>query len=206
MNLVNSKNNSSSEWLLISAPASRAPTPEADWEQCSNFDHFTDNAAKESLEIHHLRPISSNTQVAIVSLPRPTTPSQLFFSLRLTTEDEVRIQTLIKDLAEKNLLELGAHGITLNRRGLELKVVHPMRFMGHILSSTTLSNHLEVLKRKSFTYNRFTTEFANHMREKDQDLLIYAPGFAKHIGVETQAVVNVINSKKYIDLIHLKKT
>jgi hypothetical protein len=88
-----------------------------------------------------------------------------------------------------------------------LKVVHPMRFMGHILSSPGISNHWEVLKTKSFVYNRFVAEFADHMKEKEESsgLLVYADGFAKHVGVEVLDVVNVIDSKKYADLIHLKK-
>lgn len=225
MHSVNSKSSSPDDWLLISG--SRSPTPEGDWDLCSNLDQSTYTAAKSAaakkrIEIESIkkiascefRPINPDSQVsnnvkqaAIAPMPRPITPSHHFFSLRLNTEDEAKIQILIKDLAEKSFLELGTISISLSRRGAELKVVHPMRFMGHILSNPTISNHLEALKKKSFTYNRFSAEFVGHMKEKEktQDLLIHADGFAKHVGVETQAVVNVINSKRYADLIDLKR-
>ncbi len=209
--------NSSNEWLFISTPPSRAPTPELDWDQCSTHEaeaeqstetgHFKKAASWELRPINPSNPVS-NKPAAMSPSPRQPTPYHNFFNLPLNTENEVKIQTLIKDLAEKNFLQLGASSITLNQRGVELKVVHPMRFMGHILSDPTLSNHWEVLKTKSFVYNRFVAEFTDHMKEKErsQGLLLYANGFAKHVGVETLDVVNVINSKKYADLIHLKKS
>jgi hypothetical protein len=107
MDLNKVTKSSSNGWLFISAPASRAPTPELDWDQCS------------TVESWELRPINPNEQasivrgtiqnakpVAMVSSPRPPTPSHHFYNLPLQTEDEVKIQTLIKDLAEKKLFRV----------------------------------------------------------------------------------------------------
>ena len=190
------------DWLSISRPT----TPDQ-WDFCSIRPDSPISKPVESIQDVQQEVTSSSdiAVIAIASMPREPTPPQHFFTLRLDKEDETKIQLFIKDLAEKSFFELGRNSVSLNQRGLELKEVHPMRFIGHILSNPTLSAHLNAMQKRSFVYGHFVKGFTDHMKEKEENLLLYAPGFACQLDVEVQSVIDVITSKKYIDLMHLKK-
>ena len=91
----------------------------------------------------------------------------------------------------------------MNRRGDELKVLHPMRFIGHILSDPDSYSHLKTVKSDFFKYNSFISGFNNQIAEKanEEDLLLYSSGFARHVKIEHVVVTQAIESKKYRDLI-----
>ena len=91
----------------------------------------------------------------------------------------------------------------INRKGEELKRVHPMRFIGHILSNPHSCEHLKTVKRDFLKYNKFVSGFHQQMAEEaeKESLFSYAPGFAKHVNIECTVVVQAIKSKKYKDLI-----
>ena len=188
MQKVSSTNSIGSDWVAISSESdSRSTSPES--------------FSKVLVEEQPLETFSSAT--ASVLDPISVKPPHSF-ATDLHPEDRQKIDSLIADLAQKSLFQLGRESYSLHQRGIEIKNVHPMRFMGHILADPVLSGHLEVIKKRSFTYARFVSGFVDHMKEKEHDLLEHTSGFANHVGVPEKVVVDVIQSKKYADLIHIK--
>jgi hypothetical protein len=126
-----------------------------------------------------------------------------FYNLRLSKSDEEKIQGFIEDLSVKNYAQLLRSYTEINQRGEELKSVHPMRFIGHILSDSRSFEHLKMLKCTFLKYNKFISGFHQRMQEaaEKESLFLYAPGFAKHVNIECAVVIQAIKSKKYKDLI-----
>lgn len=190
MQKVSSTNSIGSDWVAIlnkSDSQSTSPEPLNDF--------FVDEEPLETL----------SSATASVLEPIPVQPPHIF-ATDLHPVDKQRIDSLIADLAQKNLFQLGLESYSLHQRGIEIKTVHPMRFMGHILVDPVLSGHLESIKKKHITYARFQKGFVEHMTEKEKadDLLKHAAGFADHVGVSRRVVEGVIESKKYEDLIKVK--
>lgn len=188
MQKVSSTNSIGSDWVAISSESnSRSTSPEP--------------SSKVLAEEQYLETFSSAT--AAILEPISVKPPHIF-ATELHPEDKQKIDSLVADLAQKSLFQLGRESYSLHQRGIEIKTVHPMRFMGHILADPVLSGHLEAIKKRSFTYARFAGGFVEHMKEREPDLLEHTSGFANHVGVPETVVVDVIQSKKYADLIHIK--
>ncbi len=145
-------------------------------------------------------PLDSDLSSGIAGSPEDLTH---FYNLQLSKKDEEEIQDFIKDLSVKNYYQLIRVYEEINRKGEELKRVHPMRFIGHILSDSCSCEHLKTLKRSFLKYNKFANGFQQQMIEesKRENLLLYASGFAKHVNIEHTVVIQAIESKNYKDLI-----
>jgi hypothetical protein len=132
-----------------------------------------------------------------------TKEAEPFFALRLTPRDRKNIQILMTDLSDKTYLQLFVEQTSMNRKGDRVRVVHPMRFIGYILSDPHLHRCLKTVEKDSLKYKEFIRGFEEHMMEKESlnEFLLYAPGFAELIEVDTQAVIDIIESKNYADLI-----
>lgn len=126
-----------------------------------------------------------------------------FFALRLTPRDRKNIQLLLTDLADKTYLQLFVAQSSMNRKGDRVRVVHPMRFIGYILSDPHLHRCLKTVEKDPIKYKEFLRGFEEHMIEKESlnEFLLYAPGFAELIDVELQDVIDILESKNYGDLI-----
>lgn len=132
-----------------------------------------------------------------------TKESEPFFALRLTPRDRKNIQLLLTDLADKSYLQLFVAQSSMNRKGDRVRVVHPMRFIGYILSDPHLHRCLKTVEKDAIKYKEFLRGFEEHMIEKESlnEFLLYAPGFAELIDVDVQEVIDILESKNYGDLI-----
>jgi hypothetical protein len=148
-------------------------------------------------------PIMQGWGSSISDAQAQTKEAEPFFALRLTAKDKKNIDLLLTDLADKTYLQLLANQASMNRKGNRAKIVHPMRFIGYILSESYLHKCLKTIEKDSIKYKEFINGFENHMKEEaaKEDLLLYAPGFAELLGVDLQAVIEIIKSKNYANLI-----
>ena len=71
--------------------------------------------------------------------PEPKTPEAIpFFSLSLLNEDKKNIRKLITTMSDKNIVQLFLDIKTMNKLGDKIRRVHPLRFIGFILSDPYL--------------------------------------------------------------------
>jgi len=127
-----------------------------------------------------------------------------FIALRLNPEDEKNIRGLITDLDNKNYLQLLFSKKEMDRKGDGIKVVHPMRFIGYILQTPELRQHLKSIMRDSVKGSQFMNNFVNRMGEfaAEEDLQVYAEGFAQIVGVPLEIVKSIISSGEYSNFIN----
>jgi len=165
---------------------------EDEWDKCSLYEGLSYESEMKTAS----REVSFSTSIK---------PSHLF-ACELDNRDKKNIESLIQDLAQKTLFQLGLDSASLHQKGQDIKTVHPMRFLGHILADPVLFTHLQTIKTRSFTYARFEGGFVDHMREKEavDDLLQHSGGFAQYVRVSEETVTQIIQSKKYADFMHIK--
>ena len=170
-----------------------------EWEECSVSRSPSPKTSEE---------LTDQTVTLTSASDNISTAPFCIFASELEGKDREKIASLLKDLAQKHIIQLGMDSKNLHQRGMEIKKVHPMRFIGHILTDSVLFNHLEVIKTKSIIYGNFTKEFVDHMKEKEasNDLLEHAGGFARHVGVAEKIVVDIIRNKQYANFMQIKPT
>ena len=134
---------------------------------------------------------------------------QSFYQLRLTAEDQVHISKMVKNLGELSWFRLLKKKHEMEKLGDQILAVHPLRFIGYILSTPSLKKQLpkichEYLKRKSFFeghgrrigFNkRMSQEDANH------HLTPYIAGFAHQVGVSEASLLDFFNRKDWEGLV-----
>lgn len=132
-----------------------------------------------------------------------TPEAEPFFSLRLTERDKKNISILLTDLAEKNYLQLLAAKKSMNRKGDRVRVVHPMRFIGYILSDSNLHRCLKIIQKDGIKFKEFVGGFEDHMAEEalKDELLKYVPGLAQQLKADPQVIETLIESKSYATII-----
>lgn len=148
-------------------------------------------------------PVMQGWSSSVSDVQAQTKEAEPFFALRLTPKDKKNIDLLLTDLADKTYLQLLANQASINRKGNRAKTVHPMRFIGYILSESYLHKCLKTIEKDGIKYKEFINGFENHMKEEaaKEDLLLYAPGFAELLGLDLQLVVDIIKNKNYANLI-----
>ncbi len=218
MNILSSKQNEERDYQFVkSLSYGSLPGSDDEWvaEKSSPtaqvfLDAGLENLKDESIKINEVYlespKASRNNSISNFLNPeilRRQEELKHFYDLKLSKNDEGKIQSFIKDFAEKSYFQLATDCIEITKRGEELKAVHPMRFIGHILSDSDSCAHLKTVKSDSLKYGTFAYGFHEQMKEKakNEDLLLYAPGFAEQVNVERIIVTQVIESKQYKDLI-----
>lgn len=193
---------SDSEWIAARSRASSTDSGFSD----SGLEKFKEETKKTKKVFSETPRIDGNNFISnfpSAEIVERREELRHFYDLKLSENDEGKIQGFIKDLAEKTYSQLLRNYAETNQRGEELKVVHPMRFIGHILSEPNSSLHLKTVRSDFFKYGGFVKGFSDHMKEKaeKENLLLYSPGFAEHVRINKAIVDHAIQSKQYKDLI-----
>ncbi|MEN9343987.1 MAG: hypothetical protein RLZZ453_774 [Chlamydiota bacterium] len=107
-----------------------------------------------------------------------------FYDLPLSQDEKKTITAIITTMAENNIFQLAFHKSSLEKKGKKIDHVHPLRFMGHILSNHTLKNHIRTIKKSSFKWDALIDGFSKKMREQVSKNNVYQhlPGFAEAVG------------------------
>ena len=130
-------------------------------------------------------------------------PCLPYYELRLTPSDSQNIAKLIDYLA------MSKPKILLNKNKVEkvgdnVRAVHPLRFIGHIISTPSLKKKLEKdIEGSLFVWGNFVKGFGERMsKEKSHGRLDrYIPGFCQYLGISEQTVQHYIKQEKWEDFV-----
>ncbi|HEY2809992.1 MAG TPA: hypothetical protein VGJ00_01175 [Rhabdochlamydiaceae bacterium] len=127
----------------------------------------------------------------------------LFYQLPLNEKEKKLITQLVTTIAEKSIWGLLFKKKELERIGKKINHVHPMRFMGYILSEPKLKKHLKEIKTSSFKWDHFIDGFADRMKEENakNNLSPYIPGMAHLLKVHQSHILDFVHSKDYEGLV-----
>ncbi len=139
-----------------------------------------------------------------VSEPQAVLPSfEPFYQLPLSEKEMRFIKIIITTMAEKNVLQLAFEKHSLEKKGKKIHHVHPLRFMGYILSHPQLKHCLKSIKKSSFKWDAFIDGFAKRMKEELSRGNVYqhVPGFAQLVGSTPEHVNHYIEKKDFVGLV-----
>ncbi len=134
-----------------------------------------------------------------------TEEAKPFFDLPLKEKEKKIIRDLIEGIAETPLLQLAlpSEQGRIKKLGDKARVVHPLRFIGFILSDAQLRKLLKDISESSFKWPRFVEGFESQMKEeaKKGNLNMYVPGFAELLGADVGQIQELIQKKNYAGVI-----
>lgn len=138
-----------------------------------------------------------------LSITNTSGSHESFYQLPLTDKEMRFIKSIITTMADKNILQLAFEKNSLEKKGKKINHVHPMRFIGYILSTSALRNNLKTIKKSSFKWDAFIDGFSKRMKEEMSKDNVYQhiPGFAELVGSTPEHVSRYIDKKDYVGLV-----
>jgi hypothetical protein len=126
-----------------------------------------------------------------------------FFDLPIAIEDKINIRQLMSSMADKNLVQLFLDKKSMEKLGDKIRRVHPLRFMGFILSDSSLKKYLTVIANDSIKWDNFIGGFEERMKKeaKAGNLDVYGPGFAELLQTDSNLVQDYLKKKNYVGLV-----
>lgn len=126
-----------------------------------------------------------------------------FDLLALSSSEMRQIHYIITTLAEHNVLELAFKKRDLEKRGKRINQVHPLRFMGYILSTSHLRKCAYEIEKSSFKWDAFVGGFAKRMKEEHArgNVMPYIRGFAELLGAPVDQVIHYVHKKNFEGLV-----
>ena len=150
--------------------------------------------------------VTFQSGVAVVSQGHST---KVFYQLRLTVDDQSNISKMIKNLGELGWIGLLKKKSDMEKIGDSIIHVHPLRFLGHVVSNPSLKKQLpkimgDFIKRKSFLNGHgkrigFAQRMTNEINRNN--MMQYVPGFAQQIGVSKESLQKYFNNHDWESLI-----
>jgi hypothetical protein len=136
----------------------------------------------------------------IENMPPGTEP---FYQLSITDKEKRLIKIIVNTMAEKNILQLAFIKRTMEKKGKKIEHVHPMRFIGYILSNSELRSSLRTIKKSSFKWDAFIDGFSRRMKEElgNNNLYVHIPGFCHQVGADPDQVTHFIQKKDWEGLV-----
>jgi hypothetical protein len=122
-----------------------------------------------------------------------------FYTLPLTDVEMRQIAYIITTLAEKNIFELAFKKRDMEKRGKKINHVHPLRFMGYILSTSHLRKCAREIEKSSFKWDAFVGGFSKRMREEHAkgNVMPYIHGFSDLLGAPTEQVSHYVHKRNF---------
>ncbi len=129
--------------------------------------------------------------------------TQPFYDLHLTNREKEFIHTIITTMAHENLLQLAFSKGSLEKKGKRIECVHPLRFLGFILSNRELKDCLKIIRKSSFKWDHFIKGFSKRMKEEysNNNLQAQIPGFAEQVGTTPDQITPYIHKKDWEGLV-----
>lgn len=151
---------------------------------------------------------SSGSDILLVdntgSTPKsPSATADSFSQLPLHEWEKKVISKIITNMADKNLVQLAMIKKDMEKKGKRIHHVHPLRFMGFVCSNAYLKKCLRSFRKNSFKWDTFMDGFSKKMREEatKDNLLVYVPGFAKHVEGDPNKIAHLINHQDWEGLV-----
>ncbi len=126
-----------------------------------------------------------------------------FFQLPLNEKEKKLIYNIISTMAEKNIVQLALEKRALEKKGKRVNHIHPLRFIGYILSTPYLKEGLKTIKKSSFKWDAFIDGFSKRMREEfsNDNLFPHVSGFANQVVTTSEHVRHYIVRKDWEGLV-----
>lgn len=126
-----------------------------------------------------------------------------YHQLRLTRADTKNIRSILTTMSDKNVLSLLLEKSSLEKKGKQIRPVHPMRFIGYILADPHLRKCLRNIKKDYFKWSNFLDGFVDRMKEESSknNVVHYVYGLSDLIKVDSNTIYQFINKKDYEGLL-----
>jgi hypothetical protein len=126
-----------------------------------------------------------------------------FYQLPLSEREKRFIKIIISTMADKNIIQLALERHAMESKGKKINHVHPLRFIGYILSNAHLKDDLRTIKKSSFKWDAFIHGFSKRMKEElsKGNVSPYVPGFAHEIGSTPDHVNRYIAKRDFEGLV-----
>ncbi|NDE82156.1 MAG: hypothetical protein EB051_00870 [Chlamydiia bacterium] len=123
--------------------------------------------------------------------------------LRLTRADTKNIRSILTTMSDKNVLSLLLEKSSLEKKGKQIRPVHPMRFIGYILADPHLRKCLRNIKKDYFKWSNFVEGFVDRMKEENgrNNVVHYIYGLSNLIKVDSNTIYQFIHKKDYEGLL-----
>lgn len=127
-----------------------------------------------------------------------------FYSLPLHQWEKKIIEKIVSSLAEKTLAQLLIDRKEMEKRGDQIRHVHPLRFMGYVLHDSYLKGCLSQFKNSSFKWSSFIDGFVQKMREEmvKDNVIKHLEGFCDYLKVDLEKVTEFVINGQFENLIY----
>jgi hypothetical protein len=136
------------------------------------------------------------------SLDTETTVNS-FEELPILEKEEATIEKIMHALGTSSVPELIWKQKELKKMGKTINHVHPLKFIGYIISEPILRSDLQETHRNFFKWRAFLDGFRRRMTEEfyKGNLNQYLPGFCKSLEVKQEVVEHFIDRRDWEGLV-----
>jgi hypothetical protein len=165
-------------------------------------DSFEDNNRVHTRENGALIQYVNNQEAPVFRIA-DNMSQEPFYSLPLDEKEKRFIHSIISTMADKNLVQLMFEKGNLEKKGKKIHHVHPLRFMGFILSQHDLKSNVRTIRKSSFKWDAFIDGFSKRMKEELSKNNVYQhiPGFAAQVGSTPEHVNEYVRRKDFEGLV-----
>ena len=127
-----------------------------------------------------------------------------FYSIPIHQWEKKIIEKIVTSLAEKSLAQLLVERKEMEKRGDQVRHVHPLRFMGHVFHEPYLKACLPQFRSSTFKWSNFIDGFVQRMREEasKNNVNKHLEGFCDYLGVDLTKVAEFVEKGQFEDLIY----
>lgn len=127
-----------------------------------------------------------------------------FYSIPLHQWEKKIIEKIVSSLAERTLAQLLLDRKEMEKRGDQVRHVHPLRFMGHIFHDPYLKGCLPQFKNSPFKWSNFIDGFVQKMREEmaRNNVNKHLEGFCEYLDADLEKVGEFVSKGQYEELIY----
>ncbi len=139
----------------------------------------------------------------VAALPVVVLPPNLFEQLPLHEHEKAIIYEIIDTMANKNVIQLGLKRKKMEKKGDEVRHVHPLRFLGHIFADPYLRHCMREIKRSSFKWNGFIDGMRDRIEGEARrgGLLPYAQEFAIRVNRDESRIRHYLENRDWEGLV-----
>lgn len=126
-----------------------------------------------------------------------------FEELPLSDQEKVTIEKILHSLAIYNVPKLLWKQKELEKMGRSINHVHPLKFIGYIITDPILRSDLQEVHRSFFKWRGFLDGFRRRMTEEfyKGNLTAYLPGFCDELHVKVEVVEHFIDRRDWEGLV-----
>lgn len=127
-----------------------------------------------------------------------------FYGLPIHLWEKKIIEKIVTSLAEKTLTQLLLDRKEMEKRGDQVRHVHPLRFMGIVFGDSYLKSCLPQFRNQAFKWSNFIAGFADRMKEElaKNNLLQHIDGFADYLGADAGKIRELVNKGQFEEIVN----